>query len=44
MNDAGIWLIALGIAVAMLVHSGVGLLMVLVGALLLILPALRVGR
>ena len=41
MNDVGIWLIVLGIGVALLVHSGVGLLMVLVGAALLIARSLR---
>lgn len=40
MNTAAL-LIVLGIAVAMLVHSGVGLLMILVGLLVLAWPHLR---
>ena len=40
--NVGLLLIVLGIAVAMFVHSGLGAFMVLLGVLLLVIPALRV--
>ena len=39
--ELGLLLIILGIAVAMLAHSGLGILMILVGLVLLIVPHVR---